>query len=365
MTADLLTPRQLNRATLHRQHLLGRVRRPALDVVRQLVGLQAQNPRDPYVALWSRLVDFDPTELEELLLGRQVVRLVVQRGTVHVVTADDCLVLRPLAQPILVQQLHAHQSYKHSFEGVDLDDVMDGARQILDQPRNARQLREALAEQFPDLDAGAMAFACRNLLAFVQVPPRGLWNKSGAVIGTTAEAWLGRPLDESPSVDAVMLRYVAAFGPATIRDAATWSRYTGLREVFERLRPQLRTFHDDAGRELFDVPDSVVPDPDTPAPPRFLPEYDNVLLAHADRRRIVGDEFRARMPYDRLGFLGNLLVDGMLVGGWRLDGRAMLTVYTVDPLDVRARHDVEAEAHRLLHLLAPDGRHEVRFEIVG
>ena len=125
MTADLLTPRQLNRATLHRQHLLGRVRRPALDVVRQLVGLQAQNPRDPYVALWSRLVDFDPTELEELLLDRQVVRLVVQRGTVHVVTADDCLVLRPLAQPILVQQLHAHQDYKHSFEGVDLDDVMD------------------------------------------------------------------------------------------------------------------------------------------------------------------------------------------------------------------------------------------------
>ena len=162
-----------------------------------------------------------------------------------------------------------------------------------------------------------------------------------------------------------MLRYVAAFGPATIRDAATWSRYTGLREVFERLRPQLRTFHDDAGRELFDVPDSVVPDPDTPAPPRFLPEYDNVLLAHADRRRIVGDEFRARMPYDRLGFLGNLLVDGMLVGGWRIDDRAMLTVYIVDPLDVRTRHDVEAEARRLLQLLAPDGRHEVRFEIVG
>ena len=145
------------------------------------------------------------------------------------------------------------------------------------------------------------------------------------MIGTTAEAWLGRPLDEAPSVDAVMLRYVAAFGPATIRDAATWSRYTGLREVFERLRPQLRTFHDDTGRELFDIPDSVVPDPDTPAPPRFLPEYDNVLLAHADRRRIVGDEFRARMPYDRLGFLGNLLVDGHARG--RLapgDDRAML-----------------------------------------
>ena len=367
MTADLLTPRQLNRATLHRQYLLARVRRPALDIVHDLVGMQGQNPRDPYVALWSRLVDFDPSELEGLLLDRQVVRLVVQRGTVHVVTADDCLVLRPLAQPILLQQLRAHSLYRGRFDGVDLEAVMDSARQILaEQPRNAKQLREAVAERFPDVDAEAMAFACRNLLAFVQVPPRGLWTKSGAVVGTTAEAWLGRPLDSSPSVDAVMLRYVAAFGPSTVRDAANWSRYAGLREVFERLRPQLRTFRDDAGRELFDVPEGVIPEPDVPAPPRFLPEYDNVLLAHADRSRFASDRFGARMPYDRLGFLGNLLVDGVVVGGWRRgDDPATLLVYTVDQLDAGTRDDVEGEAQRLLHLLAPGGDHEVRFEVVG
>lgn len=367
MTAALLTPRQLNRATLHRQHLLARVRRPALDVVHDLVGMQGQNPRDPYVALWSRLVDFDPRELEALLLDRQVVRLAVQRGTVHVVTADDCRVLRPLAQPVLVQQLHAHSMYKRRFDGVDLDDVMDGARRILtDRPRNAKQLREALAERFPDLDAGAMAFACRNLLAFVQLPPRGLWTSTGAVVGTTAEAWLGRPLDESPSVDDVMLRYVAAFGPATVRDAATWSRYTGLREVFDRLRPQLRTFRDDAGRELFDVPNSLIPDPDVPAPPRLLPEYDNVLLAHADRSRFTSDEFRARLPYDRLGFLGNLLVDGTLAGGWRRgEDPGALVIYTVDPFDAVRRNDVEEEAQHLLHLLAPGADHDVRFEVVG
>ena len=163
----------------------------------QLVGLQAQNPRDPYVALWSRLVDFDPAELEELLLDRQVVRLVVQRGTVHVVTADDCLVLRPLAQPILVQQLHAHQTYKRSFEGVDLDDVMDGAAAVLvDQPRNARQLREALAEQFPDLDAGGDGIRLPQPAGVRPGAAARAVEPTGAVVGTTAEAWLGRPLDD-------------------------------------------------------------------------------------------------------------------------------------------------------------------------
>ena len=130
-----------------------------------------------------------------------------------------------------------------------------------------------------------------------------------------------------------MIRYLAAFGPATVQDASTWSRYTGLREVFERLRPQLRSFHTESGRELFDVPDGSVPDADLPAPVRFLPEYDNVLLSHADRSRFVSDGFRTRMPYEQIGFVGSVLVDGMLTGCWRLaDHPGTLRVYTVDPL---------------------------------
>jgi hypothetical protein len=209
-----------------------------------------------------------------------------------------------------------------------------------------------------------MLIASRFNLAYVQVPPRGLWNRAGQVVGTTAEAWLGRSLDADPRPDPIIMRYIAAFGPATVQDAATWSRYTGLREVFDRLRPQLRTFRDDAGRELFDVADSVIPDEDVPAPVRFLPEYDNVLLGHADRRRFATVDFRARMPYEQLGFLGNLLVDGMLVGGWRADG-ATLRVYTVDAVSGMVRDAVEEEGRRLLALLRPGEEHDIVLQVVG
>lgn len=371
VTADVLTRRELNRATLARQLLLERSEQSARDVIAHLVGLQAQEPPDPYIGLWSRLTDFDTGELETLITEREVVRLVVQRGTVHAVTADDCLTLRPLAQPILTQQLRNHRDYRGRFDGVDLDEVMAVARVVLsEQPRSTRQLRGALGERFPEHHAGALAFACRNLLPFVQVPPRGLWATPGEVVGTTAEAWIGRPLESVPSVDDVMVRYVAAFGPATVQDAATWSRYTGLREVFERIRPRLRTFHDTDGREYFDVPDGPRPDPDTPAPVRLLPQYDNVLLSHADRSRFAGGEDYGGLWLGATGFLGNLLVDGLLVGTWRFDQptRAVqrgtkpgvLTVTTIRALTRQDASAVEAEARRFVAFVSPRGRYDVR-----
>ena len=194
------------------------------------------------------------------------------RATLHLVTADDCLVLRPLAQPVL------------AF-----------ARSLLtERPHTGAQLRTALQERFPG--GAALAYACRNLLGLVQVPPRRVWGRSAQVTSTTAEAWLGRPLAAAPSIDDVVLRYLGAFGPAAVADVAAWSRLTGLREVIDRMEPRLRLFRDDRGRELFDLPDAPRPDPDVPAPPRFLPEYDNVLLSHADRSRFVSDdEDRARL----------------------------------------------------------------------
>ena len=370
---DPLTLRQLNRATLQRQLLLDRSSTPVLDVIRHLVGLQAQEPPDPYIGLWSRVQDFHPTELETLLLDRQVVRLVVQRGTVHAVTADDCLTLRPLAQPILTQQLYTHQDYRGSFDGVDLDNVMAHASDVLaESPRTTRQLRDALADRFPQHNAAALAFACRNLLPFIQVPPRGLWSTPGQVVGTTAAAWLGRPLEPEPSVDDIIMRYVAAFGPATVRDAATWSRYTGLREVFDRLRPRLRTFRDEDGREYFDLPDAVRPDADTPAPVRILPQYDNVLLSHADRSRFTAGGDYSQIWMETTGFLGNVLVDGMLVGMWRFDqatrvvqsGTTPATLtFTTRPLATQAITEVGAEAERFLRFVSPNGSHDIRFRV--
>jgi hypothetical protein len=373
----VLSARQLNRATLARQHLLERATMPARELIAHLVGLQAQESRDPYVALWSRLVDFEAGELESLLLDREVVRLVVQRGTVHAITADDCLVLRPLAQPVLTQQLHSHRDYAPLLVDVDLDCVMEHAARVLAEPRNTRELRAELAAKFPEHDAAALAFACRNLLPFVQVPPRGLWSRSGQVVGTTARAWLGRDVDPDPSVDDVMLRYVRAFGPATVQDAATWSRYTGLREVFDRLRPQLLTYRDDAGREYFDVLDVSLPEADTPAPVRLLPQYDNLLLSHKDRSRFIPTGFEAMSAIwmEQRGFVGSLLVDGMVAGLWRIDDskpaaastrRALtMTVTTPRALTDDAVADVTSEAERFLHFVDADADRTVEFSVVG
>jgi hypothetical protein len=352
---------------------------PAYDLVERLVGLQAQEPRDPYVGLWSRLVDFDVTELETLLLDRRVGRLTVQPGTVHVVSADDCLVLRPLAQRVLTQQLHSHPEYGPRLRDVDLDAVMTEAAVVLAIPRSTAQLRAELATRFPQHDAAAMAFACRNLLPLIQVPPRGLWSRSGQVVGTTPLAWLGSDIDPAPSVDDVILRYVAAFGPATVQDAATWSRYTALREVFDRLRDKLRTFHDEDGREYFDVPDGPLPDPATAAPVRFLPQYDNLLLSHKDRRRFIAEDHDptglSSIWMEQTGFIGSVLIDGMVTGMWRIDvpkrrateplQPATLTVTTVRRLAKADATGVEREGGRFLQFACPDVDHAVRLQVIS
>jgi DNA glycosylase AlkZ-like len=316
---DVLSLRALNRATLERQLLLERSGLPVLDAVARLVGLQAQEPSDPYIGLWSRLADFRPEELGQLLLDRRVVRIAVMRSTLHLVTADDCLVLPPPMQPVLDAELARHREYAPALVGVDLDAVLAFGRELLAEPRTGRELRAAFAERFPEHEPAALAYACRNHLGVVQVPPRGVWGETGGVVTTTVEAWLGRPLESSPSLDDVVVRYLGAFGPATVADVAAWSRLTGLREVVERLRPRLRTFRDERGRELFDLPDAPRPGADVAAPGRFLPEYDNLLLSHADRSRFGSD--KSRKLFERVPgrINGSVLVDGTVSAVWQLE----------------------------------------------
>lgn len=281
----VLGTRALNRATLERQLLLRRSSSTAAAAVRHLVGLQAQNVKPPYYALAARLDGFAPEALSRPMAGREVVRIVTLRSTIHTHTADDCLTLRPLVQPARDREL---ASFRTGLTGVDLDRLAALTRELVEgEPRTMAQLRAALSAEWPDADPQSLAVAARCRLPLVQVTPRGLWGRSGQVALTTAERWLGRPAGPAPEPEAVVVRYLAAFGPASVKDMQTWAGLTRLRDAFERLRPRLVTFRAEDGTELFDLPDAPRPDPETPAPPRFLPEFDNLLLSHADRTRVV------------------------------------------------------------------------------
>jgi hypothetical protein len=350
-----LSLRVLNRTLLERQGLLRRWRVPPLDAIERLVGMQAQEPNDPYVGLWSRLVGFDPAALGRLLTERQAVRIALMRATIHLVSAEDCRTLWPLTER-LSQRTFSSTAFARSVDGVDVAEALALARRLLEeQPLPPKALGLRLAERWPDRDPVALAMLARYRLPLVQVPPRGVWGRSMRTTNSTAEAWLGAPLATDPSPDAVVLRYLAAFGPASVADARAWSGLSGLREVFERLRPRLRTFRDDRGRELFDLPDAPIAVSDAPAPPRFLPLYDNAALGHDDRRRIVSDRDRRRPDLvDR-----TLLVDGFVGGTWRLviergGDAARLRVRTLRRLAPAERAELDEEGRGLLAFLAPD-----------
>ncbi len=367
-TAGVLGSRALNRALLARQGLLRRWTIPPAEAVERLVGMQAQAPDPPYVGLWTRLEGFRPDDLARLVEERAVVRIALMRSTIHLVTARDCLALRPLLQPVIERSFRG--GFGRRLEGVDDAALADAARALVEEtPRTFAGIGAALGERWPDRDPAALSAAARTLLPLVQVPPRGLWGRSGPAAHTTAEAWLGRPLDAAPSLDALVLRYLAAFGPATVADVQTWSGLTRLRDVVERLRPGLLAFRDEGGRELFDLPDAPRPDPDTPAPARFMAEWDNVLLSHAERSRIVAGEHRGRV-YTVNGVMpGTILVDGFVAGTWKMErsrGAATLRVEPFAPLAADDEAALAAEGERLLEFAAAETpAREVRFAAPG
>jgi hypothetical protein len=363
-THDVLGPRELNRATLERQMLLRRRELPALDAIEHLVGLQAQAPSPPYIGLWTRLKDFRPDELGRLILERRAVRIALMRNTVHLVSARDCLALRPLVQPVLDRTLYSTRANRAHLEGVDAEALVAAGRALLgERPRTAKELGEQLQEQWPERDPAALARAIRHLLPLIQVPPRGVWGKSGPAAHTTAESWLGSPLDPAPSIEHVILRYLGAFGPATVKDVQTWSGLTRLGEVVERLRPRLRTFRDERGRELFDLPDAPMPDPDAPAPSRFLPEFDNLILSHADRTRFIAEEYRKALA-SRNGMVpAAFLTGGFVQGTWKTEwsrGRASLEIKPFEPL-AKVDRDALAEEGEILLRFTGAEDFEIRF----
>ncbi|WP_274471788.1 MULTISPECIES: winged helix DNA-binding domain-containing protein [unclassified Paenibacillus] len=353
---QIVSRRDLNRALLARQLLLARSDMPVLAAVKHLVGLQAQAPNPPYIGLWTRLRNFHQDQLSQLILDKHIVRIALMRSTIHLVTSDDCVTLRPLLQP--VQERGLQGAFGKKLAELDLDALASAGRALLEaQPLTFSELGKRLQELWPHGEATAMAQAARCRLPLVQVPPRGIWGTSGQAVHTTAEAWLGRPLAEAASLEAMVLRYLAAFGPASVKDMQVWSGLTRLREVVERLRPSLLTFRDEQGTELFDLPEAPRPDASLPAPPRFLGEFDNMLLSYENRARIMDDELKHRVFTDNGIIRATLLVNGFVRGIWSFAEKrkaGVLTVTLFSPMPDNELQAVEAEANRLLTFLAPN-----------
>ena len=340
--------------------LLKRSKVNVLDAIERLVGLQAQLPNAPYVALWTRLQDFNPEELSHAINSRLAVRVALMRSTIHLVTAQDCLDLRSAVRPMLERHLYSSPWWR-AVSGMDVAALVAAGRAIVEEePRTLAQLGQLLHKHWPDRDGASMAYAIRNFVPLVQVPPRGLWGGKGQAKCTTAEAWLGRPLAPTPSIEEIILRYLRAFGPATIRDFQAWS---GLNAAlsFEKLLPRLRLFYDERDQKLFDVPGAPLPGPNTAAPVRFLPEFDNLLLAHADRTRINHPAgFRTAIGQ------ATVLIDGFASGTWKIvhqRGAATLFITPFERLSGRASADVAREGTRLLKFMTSGAKtRSIEFE---
>ncbi|MEU8385151.1 winged helix DNA-binding domain-containing protein [Streptosporangium sp. NPDC048865] len=352
---EVLSRRALNRATLERQLLLARAELPALEAVRHLYGMQAQAPNPPYIGLWTRLSAFAADDLARLIEDRLVVRLSLMRSTIHLVTADDCLALRPLLGPMLARGLRT--AHGRGLAGVDLDELAAVGRKLVEErPLTFRELGALLRERWPEAPAADLVGGVRNTLALVQVPPRGIWGVGGQAAHTTAEAWLGRSQDERPSAEEAIRRYLAAYGPATVMDVQQWSGMTRLGEVVRGM--DLRGFVTEDGAELFDLPEASRPDPGTSAPVRYLAEFDNTLLSFAQRTRtrITDEEHRGRIFTVNGIIKATVLVDGFVRGMWKVTrsrGEAVLEVELFAPVSAGERAELEAEGARVLGFVAP------------
>ncbi|MBD7918029.1 AlkZ family DNA glycosylase [Cellulomonas sp. Sa3CUA2] len=387
----MLDDRALNRALLARQHLLEPTSLDVPTVVARLVGLQAQNPWSPFLGLWSRVAGFTTADLDTALTDRTVLRMAVMRSTVHLVTAEDAPVLSTLARPVMAGELRANPRRRAALDVVDLDLLVElAATYVRAEPRVTTDLGAHLARRWPAAHPQDLSAFARALLPMVQVTPRGLWRRSAATTWTTLDAWVPAAVAaagdltaadaQRRALEGVVLRYLAAFGPASVADVQAWSGLTGLRDVVAGLRDRLVTLPAAPARpggrprELLDLPDAPRPDPDVPAPVRLLADYDNLWLAHAQRTRVIDDEHRRRLQTPNGRLPAAVLVDGRVRATWALErarsgsGRAdravaaTLTITPLEPLGPAQRGDVLAAAEPAVRFLADDAdTHVVRF----
>jgi hypothetical protein len=360
-----LTLRDLNRATLARQMLLEREAFPIPAAIERLVGLQAQMAHAPYVGLWTRLRDFQRADLASLIDSHEIVKATWIRATLHLLTAADYVRFRATIQPVL-EGASAEIAKRRGGSDFDRDYVLSSAHTfIAEAPRSFAEITTMLEALLPDVDVGSMRYTARTHIPMVQVPTSTPWSYPGNPHFTLADSWIGQPFATEADFRALFFRYLAAFGPASATDMQTWSGLAKLKDAVEKLKPELIVYRDEQNREIFDLPDMPLPDSDTLAPVRFLPEFDNILLSHAKRTRILADEYRSKVYLPGLRVAATILIDGLVAGTWTVEkkkGVATVTITPFNTLTPQNRAALNEEAERLICFIETDAKsYEIKF----
>lgn len=348
-----LSRRRLNRATLARQLLLERERVPVAEAVRRIVALQAQEPASPYLALWNRLRDFDPADLDAAFRSFEVVKATLMRVALHAVAADDRPVFRRAMRPTLRGAgLNDRRFRSTGLSADDADELVEAVVAFAERPRTRQEIEEHVARRLGEPPEPGVWRALRMIAPLVHAPADPPWS-FGRTARFVAPPDAGRPVDPVEGTRRLIVRYLAAFGPASRRDFAQYAmlRQSDARPAWDALEGELATFDGPDGARLYDVPDAPLPDEDAPAPPRLLPMWESVLLAHADRSRVIPEAYRPQVIRRNGDVLPTVLVDGEVAGVWRqLDGGIEVTAF--HELADDAWDGIEREAGALKALLA-------------
>lgn len=360
-----LSTRALNRALLARQGLLARRRVSAARIVGAAGGLQSQEPRDAYIALFARQAGFTAARYEQALARGELIRGSWLRCTIHTVPREDYLALRPTLDRVISPPGYQGRDV---YAELDINEVATAASELLADgtPRTARQIGEALQPQFPSASVDSLAYGARfHLRVVMPHVPGARWGYPRPPVLAPAETALGEPLAATPAAADLLLRGIAAIGPCSLADLRTWSGLTGIRESLEPVLGGLTEYRDAAGRVLYDVPSAPRPRASTPAPVRFLGEFDNSCLSHASRERIIDPADAAHFAVAKNGRRDlTVLIDGFVGATWRIElskQAATLSVAPFAPLPSAAAEQLRIEALGLARMLEPDAAtHAVR-----
>ncbi|RJE88547.1 winged helix DNA-binding domain-containing protein [Paenibacillus sp. 1011MAR3C5] len=382
-TNRVLSLKRLNRALLERQLLLQRSRISPLEAIERLAGIQAQAPIPPYYALWSRLENFQPESLADLLSNRQAIRIALMRSTIHLVSARDAGLFRTALAPMMERAIMSYNGKK--LGGVDLAQLVATTVKIAtEKPITFEELGKHLQQDWPQHEPSVLSSTARNLVPLAQIPPRGIWGQGGAARHVPLAHWLetgpvnqridgandvqghendgitrsgtaGSDTDEN--IKLMLFRYLGAFGPASVKDMQAWSGLTRLKPYVQEWAPELECFKDEAGNELYDLRGAPLPPEDTPAPPRYLSEFDNMLISYSDRTRIMPAAYKSRIITINGLVRSTFLTDGFVRGTWTIEENkesATLRLQPFEPINDDDLESLREEGTRLLHFAAPD-----------